>query len=79
MAEWRHLNLHYKIVARIDPGKCIGCELCYTACWDGAHQCIHLDREPGSGNGHATPEQVVAASLARHTSTPTAAAVDSSA
>ncbi len=21
-----------------------GCQLCYTACWDGTHQCIHLDR-----------------------------------
>jgi dihydropyrimidine dehydrogenase (NAD+) subunit PreA len=47
--EWKNLDLNYKIVARIHPEKCIGCELCYTACWDGAHQCIHLDR------GIATP------------------------
>ena len=64
--EWKHLNLNYKIVARIREEKCIGCQLCYTACWDGAHQCIHLDRvgnlagaaTAGSGhyNGtHATP------------------------
>jgi len=31
--EWKHLNLNYKIVARIHEEKCIGCELCYTACW----------------------------------------------
>jgi dihydropyrimidine dehydrogenase (NAD+) subunit PreA len=61
--EWKDLNLNYKIVAAIDPAKCIGCELCYVACWDGAHQCIHLD-----GNGlraHATPAEVEAASSAR--------------
>jgi dihydropyrimidine dehydrogenase (NAD+) subunit PreA len=41
--EWKHLDLNFKIVARIDPAKCIGCDLCYVACWDGAHQCIHHD------------------------------------
>jgi dihydropyrimidine dehydrogenase (NAD+) subunit PreA len=46
VTEWKHLNLNYKIVARIYEEKCIGCDLCYTACWDGAHQCIHLDRAP---------------------------------
>ncbi len=44
VTEWKHLDLNYKIVALIHPEKCIGCELCYTACWDGAHQCIHMDR-----------------------------------
>jgi len=29
-------------VARIDYDKCIGCNLCYIACEDGAHQCIDL-------------------------------------
>jgi dihydropyrimidine dehydrogenase (NAD+) subunit PreA len=44
VVEWKNLDLNYKIVARIHEEKCIGCDLCYTACWDGAHQCIHLDR-----------------------------------
>ncbi|MEO8126423.1 MAG: 4Fe-4S binding protein, partial [Bryobacteraceae bacterium] len=35
------------------------------ACWDGAHQCIHLD------GTHHTPAQVEAAGRARVTSTPT--------
>jgi dihydropyrimidine dehydrogenase (NAD+) subunit PreA len=65
LTEWKHLNLNYKIVARIDPAKCIGCDLCYIACWDGAHQCIHVD-------GFARPEDLTAASRARITTTPIA-------
>jgi dihydropyrimidine dehydrogenase (NAD+) subunit PreA len=46
LTEWKHLDLNYKIVARIDSSKCIGCNLCYVACWDGAHQCIHHEGRP---------------------------------
>jgi len=53
VAEWKHLDLNYKIVARIHAELCIGCELCYTACWDGAHQCIHLDRVGPDGAGRS--------------------------
>jgi dihydropyrimidine dehydrogenase (NAD+) subunit PreA len=38
--EWGDLDLGYKLVAKIDPKTCIGCQLCVTACNDGAHQCI---------------------------------------
>ncbi len=43
---WEDLNLKYKVVANINPDKCIGCQLCYTACEDGAHQAIALSSDP---------------------------------
>src|SRR5216683_1906685 len=38
--DWGDLDLNYKIVADIHQDLCIGCQLCYVACEDGAHQCI---------------------------------------
>lgn len=40
--DWGNLDLNHHVVARIDADKCIGCQLCYTACLDGSHQCIYL-------------------------------------
>lgn len=42
ITNWENLNLDYKIIAEINKDKCIGCELCYIACEDGAHQAIGL-------------------------------------
>ncbi|MCH8905042.1 MAG: NAD-dependent dihydropyrimidine dehydrogenase subunit PreA [Bacteroidetes bacterium] len=39
---WEELNLNYKVVAEINEDNCIECQLCYTACEDGAHQAIGL-------------------------------------
>ena len=44
--DWGDLNLNYKIIAKIDGEKCIGCNLCYIACEDGAHQCIEAVPRP---------------------------------
>lgn len=59
--DWKDLNLNYKIVASIDRDRCIGCDLCYVACWDGAHQCIHVERD--GLPVHVTPAALEAASL----------------
>jgi dihydropyrimidine dehydrogenase (NAD+) subunit PreA len=53
--EWGELDLNYKLVARVDHAKCIGCELCMVACRDSAVACIHPSTiAPAAGrNGHA--------------------------
>ncbi|NNC94056.1 MAG: NAD-dependent dihydropyrimidine dehydrogenase subunit PreA [Chitinophagales bacterium] len=51
VVEWKDLNLKYKVVASIDEVKCIGCQLCYIACEDGAHQAISI-----SANGDRVPQ-----------------------
>lgn len=48
VVKWEDLDLNYHLVAEIDQAKCIECELCWTACEDGAHQAIR--RHP-RGNG----------------------------
>ena len=49
--KWETLNLNYKRIADINYDKCIGCNLCYIACEDGAHQAIDLIDEGGRGLG----------------------------
>jgi dihydropyrimidine dehydrogenase (NAD+) subunit PreA len=51
--EWGELDLNYKLVAKIDPQTCIGCQLCVTACNDGAHQCIFTGSEDRTRPPHA--------------------------
>ncbi len=49
--EWKQLNLNYQIVARIHEDLCIGCQLCYTACWDGGAP-VHSSRSNSSHAGY---------------------------
>jgi dihydropyrimidine dehydrogenase (NAD+) subunit PreA len=51
LRNWEKLDLNYQRVARINYDKCIGCNLCYIACEDGAHQCIDLVPPDGYGLG----------------------------
>ncbi len=50
--QWEHLNLNYKVTAKINEEKCIGCQICYIACEDGAHQAIALE----TSNGNRIPK-----------------------
>ena len=60
---WEDLNLDYKIVASINPEKCIGCQLCYTACEDGAHQAIGLSDDLAYRKPHIIEENCVGCNL----------------
>jgi dihydropyrimidine dehydrogenase (NAD+) subunit PreA len=51
LQKWERLDLHYKRIATINYDKCIGCNLCYIACEDGAHQAIALISPDGYGLG----------------------------
>lgn len=42
VTEWENLNLNYRVVATINKEKCTRCQLCYTACNEGAYQAISL-------------------------------------
>jgi dihydropyrimidine dehydrogenase (NAD+) subunit PreA len=60
---WEDLNLKYKIVADINEDKCIGCQLCYTACEDGAHQAIGLADDPLNRKPQIIEENCVGCNL----------------
>ncbi len=51
LQKWQTLDLNYKRIASINYDKCIGCNLCYIACEDGAHQAIALVPPNGHGLG----------------------------
>jgi dihydropyrimidine dehydrogenase (NAD+) subunit PreA len=42
ISDFKDFDLSFHAVARIDPARCIQCNLCYVACNDSAHQCIDL-------------------------------------
>ncbi|MCX6160161.1 MAG: NAD-dependent dihydropyrimidine dehydrogenase subunit PreA [Ignavibacteriae bacterium] len=60
---WEELNLNYKVIAKIEESKCIGCQLCYIACEDGAHQAIGLPGNPDSRIPHIIEENCVGCNL----------------
>lgn len=60
---WEDLNLKYKVVANIHEEKCIGCQLCYTACEDGAHQAIGLSDDMDNRTPHIIEENCVGCNL----------------
>ncbi len=61
--EWKDLNLKHKVVASINADKCIGCQLCYIACEDGAHQAIALPKNGQSRIPEIIDENCVGCNL----------------
>src|SRR6476646_10839965 len=60
--EWGELDLNYKVIAHVDPSKCIGCNLCYVACKDTAVNCIHnVDEALKPGHKASTRDAALAA------------------
>lgn len=49
--DWGNLDMNYKTIAQINADTCIGCQLCYIACEDGAHQAIEQPK-----NGMRVPK-----------------------
>lgn len=64
--DWGDLDVNYETVARIDRTRCIGCQLCYVACRDGAHQCISLATD-GSRVPVIDEAECVGCNLCAHT------------
>jgi dihydropyrimidine dehydrogenase (NAD+) subunit PreA len=58
VVDWGDLDLNYKIIAEIHPDLCIGCQLCYVACEDGAHQCIAPYQVAGNGKKNVSGKGV---------------------
>jgi dihydropyrimidine dehydrogenase (NAD+) subunit PreA len=60
---WEELNLNYSVKAHIDQEKCIGCQLCYIACEDGAHQAIDLNDDKNDRIPRINEENCVGCNL----------------
>lgn len=48
-SDWGHLNLNYKVVARIHEETYINCNKCHIACEDTSHQCIDIVTDEMTG------------------------------
>ncbi len=67
---WGDLDLSAKVIAKVDATTCIGCQLCVTACQDGAHQCIFTGPED-----RARPPQAHEPGMARAPNPPVRGAI----
>lgn len=61
--DWQYLDLNYKTLAHIDPGKCIECGLCHIACEDASHQAISHHKVNGKRVYTVISEECVGCNL----------------
>jgi dihydropyrimidine dehydrogenase (NAD+) subunit PreA len=64
--EWQHLNINYKLLARIDQSLCIKCGLCHIACEDTSHQAIAALRDDGQRRYEVIDAECVGCNLCQH-------------
>ncbi|HXX61359.1 MAG TPA: NAD-dependent dihydropyrimidine dehydrogenase subunit PreA, partial [Candidatus Sulfotelmatobacter sp.] len=48
LTDWGHLDQSFRLLAQIDQGRCVNCNLCLVACNDGAHQAIRREGTNGT-------------------------------
>ncbi|HEY6983645.1 NAD-dependent dihydropyrimidine dehydrogenase subunit PreA [Reyranella sp.] len=63
VTDWQHLDLNYKIVARIDQDTCIKCGLCHIACEDTSHQSIAALKTNGERRYEVIDKECVGCNL----------------
>ncbi len=66
VTDWQHLDLNYKIVARIDQDACIKCGLCHIACEDTSHQAIAASKANGERHFEVIDKECVGCNLCMH-------------
>lgn len=66
LTDWGHLDQSFRLLAQIDETRCIHCNLCYTACNDGAHQAIRMEGTNGSTTLHVEGDYCVGCHLCRY-------------
>ncbi|MEX1169047.1 MAG: NAD-dependent dihydropyrimidine dehydrogenase subunit PreA [Chloroflexota bacterium] len=66
LTDWGHLDQSFRLLAQIDETRCIHCNLCYTACNDGAHQAIRLERTNGTSRLHVEGDYCVGCHLCQY-------------
>jgi dihydropyrimidine dehydrogenase (NAD+) subunit PreA len=64
--DWQHLNMNYKLIARIDQELCIRCGLCHIACEDTSHQAIARLRADGRRRYEVIDAECVGCNLCMH-------------
>mgnify|MGYP003658227277 FL=1 len=66
--DWKHLDINFKTIAKIDQDLCIECGRCYIACEDTSHQSIaKLTEQNGARRYEVIEEECVGCNLCQIT------------